>query len=56
MGGTVALPTYIKAKNSDPLPKSMDGRFDEWVNESIAPADVTPSKTDITQNKAKINA
>jgi len=31
LGGTVTIPTCIKAKNADPRPKSDDGIFDGWV-------------------------
>ncbi len=30
LGGTVALPTCIKALDANPTPKSEDGRFDQW--------------------------
>ena len=33
MGGTVGIPTYIRAETADPLPKSMDGQFDEWIKD-----------------------
>lgn len=46
MGGTVALPTCIRAKYADPTPKSEDGRFDSW-NLGEEP----PINSPLTKNK-----
>ena len=34
LGGSVAMPTCIKAPNADPTPKSDDGPFDMWAKET----------------------
>lgn len=36
LGGSVAMPTCIKAPTANPTPKSEDGPFDRWADDAIA--------------------
>jgi uncharacterized protein len=33
-GGSIQMPTLIRAATANPVPRSNDGRFDEWANEN----------------------